>query len=46
MKVKELVDWAKALRVPEEFRKKVGRPYEFGLVLQETIKVEIRKIRE
>jgi hypothetical protein len=33
MKAKELIDWAKVLRVPETFREVVRRPYDLGLIL-------------
>jgi queuine/archaeosine tRNA-ribosyltransferase len=33
MKSKELRDWADSLQVPEDFRKTVAKPYEFGLIL-------------
>ncbi|MDB6175511.1 MAG: hypothetical protein JWL59_4822 [Chthoniobacteraceae bacterium] len=33
MKTKELADWAKALDVPEAFRKLVAQHYDFGLIL-------------
>ena len=33
MKTKELADWAKALHVPEEFRKLVAQRYDFALIL-------------
>jgi len=33
MKTKELRDWADSLNVPEDFRKTVARPYDFGLIL-------------
>ena len=33
MKSKELRDWADSLQVPEDFRKTVAKPYDFGLIL-------------
>ena len=33
MKSKELRDWADSLQAPEDFRKTVAKPYEFGLIL-------------
>ena len=33
MKSKELRDWADSLHVPEDFRKTVAKPYDFGLIL-------------
>jgi hypothetical protein len=33
MKTKQLRDWADSLNVPEDFRKTVAQPYDFGLIL-------------
>lgn len=33
MKAKDLMEWAKRLRVPQDFRKVVAQPYDSGLIL-------------